>query len=207
MLRVSVYSLGRGVGKTTLATCLAVKHVSLGGRAAILSLDYERVKNVPDDVVSLSLSGGDRNSLDVKRVEEILSFLQEKYFVDLVLMDTLPGGLFSTCGVVLSDFVLVPTRPSEKDITMCMKTLFILKKIKKRCGVVLNMVPLRALAEGLRLAKKMEKAIEAPALGVVPYVKPVYRLLEREEASSLLKEVLRRGGRDGVTAQAGRFCK
>ena len=139
MKMLGVLSRKGGVGKTTLATHMAVLAGQAGLRTLLVDLDPQRsaaawwrtrasetphlVETVPGDL---------RNILDAAAEDG----------VELVVVDTRPSLETDVAHVAaLADFVLVPTRPAIFDLRAVTDTLDIVKGVTRRSMVVLNGCP------------------------------------------------------------------
>lgn len=101
-----------GVGKTTLATALAVE-ASKSSRVALIDLD-------PQQSASrfLELRGGDNPRLvtGVEGIAEALELVADDGF-DLAIVDTAPASLSNLVAVLAAaDLVVIPVRPSPLDV-------------------------------------------------------------------------------------------
>lgn len=139
MLTISLFAQKGGVGKTSIARCLAVAFERLGTTSAILDMDPQG---------SASAWGNRREaahpevvSTGVSRLKDTLSVAQRT--VDVVIIDTPPKNAdVAIAAVRVSDLVIIPCRPQIDDI----ETLPATRQILNLAGsvqaiVVLNGVP------------------------------------------------------------------
>lgn len=138
---LAVISQKGGVGKTTLATSLAVAANRAGLQVALFDLD---------DQASASFWGGLREKRgevapyvrDVK-----LSLLPrdleraEAGGADLVIIDCPPIHGAAIDAANPADYVLIPTKADILDIRAMRSTVALMQSIKKPCGVVLTFCP------------------------------------------------------------------
>lgn len=127
-----------GVGKTTLATALAVAANQQGQNVAVFDLD---------DQASAEFWGEIRQA-ETPPVQGVkLAFLDRdlekarRAGADLVIIDCPPDHAVALRAADPSDFVLIPTKPAILDIRSMRSTLKLMQGIKKRCSVVLTFCP------------------------------------------------------------------
>ena len=127
-----------GVGKTTLATALAVAAEQRGQSVAIFDLD---------DQASAEF-WGDIRQAETPPVRGVkLAFLERDLEkartagADLVILDCPPVHAAALSAAQPADFVLIPTKPALFDIRSMRATLKLMQSIGKRCGVVLTFCP------------------------------------------------------------------
>ena len=127
-----------GVGKTTLATALAVAAEQAGQNVALFDLDDQATAAFWGDIrvaetppvrdVKLALLARD---LEKARVAG----------ADLVILDCPPVHAAAIGAAEPADFVLIPTKPALFDIRSMRSTLKLMQSVGKRCGVVLTFCP------------------------------------------------------------------
>ena len=144
-----------GVGKTTLATALAVAAERDGRNVAVFDLDDQATAEFWGDIrtaetpvvrgVKLALLGRD---LDKAR----------NAGADLVILDCPPIHAAALSAAEPADFVLIPTKPALFDIRSMRSTLKLMQSIGKRCGVVLTFCPVvgSQVAEARQLVTEIE---------------------------------------------------
>ncbi len=135
---ISVISQKGGVGKTTLATALAVEAVRDGKRVAIFDLDPQASASFwqdtrGDDSIAIT-------AVPAARLSHVLTAARE--VADLCIIDTPP---FSTDiayeAAQKADFVLIPTRPAVLDVMAMTRTLELVKNYSCPFAVVLTFCP------------------------------------------------------------------
>lgn len=127
-----------GVGKTTLATALAVAAEQDGKNVALFDLDDQATAAFWGDIrvaetppvrdVKLALLARD---LEKARVAG----------ADLVILDCPPVHAAAIGAAEPADFVLIPTKPALFDIRSMRSTLKLMQSVGKQCGVVLTFCP------------------------------------------------------------------
>ncbi|MEZ4711680.1 MAG: AAA family ATPase [Caldilineaceae bacterium] len=136
---LSIISQKGGVGKTTLATALAVAAEKDGKQVAILDLDdqasacfWSDIREAPTPAVK-----------DVKavRLGVYLQSIREAG-CDLVIIDCPPVHKdIALDAAAPADFVLIPSKPDLFDIRSMTMTVKLLSKIAKPSAVVLTFCP------------------------------------------------------------------
>jgi chromosome partitioning protein len=140
MKTVAIISQKGGVGKTTLATALAVAAESDGKSAAVFDLDPQasasfwkdtRGKDVPPAVTSLQAS----------RLRENLALAAESG-CEIAFIDAPPIAKdIAFEAAEHADFILIPTRPAVLDAEAMEKTLKLIRAFAKPSAVVLTFCP------------------------------------------------------------------
>jgi len=135
---LAIISQKGGVGKTTLATALAVAAEQNGQAVAVFDLDDQATASFwgecraaqtpPVQDVKLALLSRD---LDRARAAG----------ADLVILDCPPKHDAAIVAAEPADFILIPTKPALFDIRAMRSTLKLMQSIGKRCGVVLTFCP------------------------------------------------------------------
>ena len=153
-----------GVGKTTIATHLAVAAQNLGLVTAVLDLDPQassaiwgdaRKEGAQPAVVAAQPS---RLALFIKQAEE-----QE---ADLLILDTPPhSDATATAAAAKADAILIPTRPSGLDMAALPTSIDVARAARKPFFVVFNAAP----AQGSEVAEATG-ALEAEGIEVSPVV-------------------------------------
>ena len=128
-----------GVGKTTLAVCLAAELRRRGRGVALIDSDPQRSScqwaapgNLEFPVYEIALSDqslGDWDH-DVKGVS-----------ADCVVMDTAPDDRVLRASVAFADLVLVPCTPSGLDLEATVRTLEIIDAVRTRRAGLPNIIP------------------------------------------------------------------
>lgn len=140
MKTVAIISQKGGVGKTTLATALAVAAEADGRSAAVFDLDPQasasfwkdtRGKDAAPAVVSLQAS----------RLRETLA-VAEAGGCEIVFIDAPPVAKdIAFEAAEHADFILIPTRPAVLDAAAMDKTLKLIRAFAKPSAVVLTFCP------------------------------------------------------------------
>jgi len=147
MRTLVVASAKGGVGKTTLATALAVE-AAKSRRVAVVDLDPQQ-----SAARFLDLRNGDNPRLvtGVESIAEALDLLVDDG-VALVVIDTAPASLSNLVpAVATADFVLVPVRPSPLDVEASDVMVELIEKSGKRFAFVINgALPGSTLVPGTR---------------------------------------------------------
>ena len=136
---LAIISRKGGVGKTTLATALAVEAVRAGRKPVIFDLDpqasasfWKDTRN--DDRVALV-------TIPAVRLKHMIKAAAEGG-ADLAIIDTPPHARDDAFEAASqADFVLIPTRPAVLDVMAIESTLRTTKEAAKPSSVVLNFCP------------------------------------------------------------------
>lgn len=140
MKTLSLIAQKGGVGKTTLATCLAVQAVQNGKRVLVIDLDpqatasfWSDVRNQPDDPAVMSIQP--------VRLPAVLKAAEDAG-TDLVIVD---GAAVSKeiayAAAEVSDFVLIPFKAAVFDINSVAHTVKTVKQVGAPFALVLTFVP------------------------------------------------------------------
>lgn len=139
---VSFVSLKGGTAKTTLARHCAVAAMQAGHAVKVLDCDQQgtlrewgTARGRAPDVIG-------ETSTQRRYVEQTLERLRGEG-ADLILIDT-PGsfeGAYSANAVALSDFVVIPCRPSGEDTAAFWETEARVTAAGKRFGAVVSQAP------------------------------------------------------------------
>lgn len=135
---LAIISQKGGVGKTTLATALAVAAEQDGQQVALFDLDEQASASFWGDVrqaetpfvrdVKVALL-----SRDLERARSAGT--------DLVILDCAPSQAAAQGVSAEADFVLIPTKPDILDIRSMRSTVKVMQSFGKRFGVVLTFCP------------------------------------------------------------------
>jgi len=136
---LAIVSQKGGVGKTTLATALAVEAARRGRSPVVFDLDPQ---------ASASFWSDNREASDIAvtatppaRLSHMLTAARDAG-CDLAIIDTPPFAKdIAFEAAKCADFVLVPTRPAVLDVMAMTKTLELVKHYGKTFAVVLTFCP------------------------------------------------------------------
>lgn len=135
---LAIISQKGGVGKTTLATTLAVAAEKSGQTVALFDLD---------DQASASFWGDVREAQTPFVRDAKVALLQRDLDrarnagTDLVILDCAPSQASAQAVSEQADFVLIPTKPDILDIRSMRSTVKIMQSFGKRFGVVITFCP------------------------------------------------------------------
>jgi chromosome partitioning protein len=120
MLVLAMAASKGGVGRTTLAACLAVEASRQGKRIGLLDLDPQRSLarwwELREGEPELGLGDRPLNLIEAKYIDEAIGKARSED-IEILIIDCPPGSIAVTEQVVaLADFVLIPSRPSPLDI-------------------------------------------------------------------------------------------
>lgn len=136
---LSLISQKGGVGKTTLATALAVQASTDGKRTVMFDLDPQASATFWKDTRlddSLAIT-----AVPAARLPHVLQAVREAG-CDLAIIDTPPFSKdIAFEAAQQADFVLVPTRPAVLDVMAMTRTLEMVKQYERDYGVVLTFCP------------------------------------------------------------------
>lgn len=135
---LAIISQKGGVGKTTLATALAVAAEQDGQNVALFDLDDQ----------ATAAFWGDIRASETPPVRDVKLALLARDLekarnagADLVILDCPPVHAAAIGAAEPADFVLIPTKPALFDIRSMRSTLKLMQSIGKRCGIVLTFCP------------------------------------------------------------------
>lgn len=136
---LAILSQKGGVGKTTLATCLAVAAEKAGERVAIIDIDPQATASFWKDVRNQETPAV--VSVQPIRLGAIIKACADAD-TDLVIIDGAAVARDVTFEAAKhSDFVIVPTKTAVFDTMSMTHTLDVVKEQKKPFSVVLTFVP------------------------------------------------------------------
>ena len=155
-----------GAGKTTLAVHLAVIAVQAGKRVLLVDTDPQRStaawwrSREADTPELVECEAGD--------LPQVLAAARADG-VELAVIDTRPSLEADTATVArLSDFVLIPTRPTILDLRAIGATVEVVQAVNRRGAIVLNAVLAGRDGEESPQAAEAREALAAYALEVAP---------------------------------------
>lgn len=136
---LAVVSQKGGVGKTTLATALAVQASRDGKRTVMFDLDPQASASFWKDTRkddSLAIT-----AVPAARLTHVIAAVRDAG-CDLAIIDTPPFSKdIAYEAAQQADFVLVPSRPAVLDIMAMTRTLDLVKHYNRAYGVVLTFCP------------------------------------------------------------------
>ena len=136
---LSLVSQKGGVGKTTLATALAVAAHRDGKRPVLIDLDPQASASFwmdtrQDDGLAVS-------AIPSSRLGHVLKAAAEAG-AELAVIDTPPFAKdIAYEAAERADFVLIPTRPAVLDVMAMTRTIDLIKAFQKQAAVVLTFCP------------------------------------------------------------------
>jgi chromosome partitioning protein len=149
---ISIISQKGDVGKTTLATALAVEATRRGKQSLLLDLDPQASASFWSDSRT-DEAGPAVTAIPPARLEHVLK-ASAKAGADLVFIDTPPFAKdIAYDAAKLADFVLIPAKPAVLDIIAMTRTVDLIKAFSRRAAVVLTFCP--------PVGKELEDAEEA----------------------------------------------
>lgn len=139
MKTLSVVSQKGGVGKTTLATALAVEASRQGRSAVIFDLDPQASASFwkdtrKDDALAIT-------AVPAARLSHVLAAAKDAG-CDLAIIDTPPFSKdIAYEAAQRADFVLIPTRPAVLDVMAMTRTLELVKHYERPYSIILTFCP------------------------------------------------------------------
>lgn len=139
---ISFVSQKGGSGKTTLCFSLGVAAQEAGKKVFLLDLD--RQASLRDWYADREAEEPEVDALEITQLERALTKLAELGF-DYVFIDT-PGkdDPATSKAITLSDFCIVPCRPSPGDMKAVVPTMANVKRVGKPAAFVLTQAPARS---------------------------------------------------------------
>ena len=136
---ISVVCQKGGVGKTTIATNLAVEAEQDGKTTAIFDLDPQATASFWNDVREEDKPAV--VSVQVSRLDVMLKAAEEAG-TDLVIIDCAAVARdIAYEAARVADYVLIPTKTAVFDTKSMMHTIEIVNQLEKPFSIVLNFVP------------------------------------------------------------------
>jgi chromosome partitioning protein len=139
MKTISIISQKGGVGKTTLATALAVAAEADGKQAAIFDLDPQASASFWHDMREAETPAV--TAVPSSRLTHLLKAAGQSG-CDIAIIDAPPFAKdIAFEAAQHADFILIPTRPAVLDVMAMTKTLDLVKHYSKPAAVVLTFCP------------------------------------------------------------------
>lgn len=142
---LAVISQKGGVGKTTIATSLAVAAELDGKRVAVFDLDPQASACFWGDKRKATKNGAETlpvRDVNYNRLQFALDSLRTAEAADLVVLDCPPQMReVAEKAIVQADVILIPSRPEVLDLRAMMDTVKLVKMMSKRPTIVLNCCP------------------------------------------------------------------
>ena len=144
MLVLAMAASKGGVGRTTLAACLAVEASRQGKRIGLLDLDPQqslaRWWELREGEPELGLGDRPLNLIEAKYIDVAIGKAKSEN-IEILIIDCPPGSIAVTAQVVaLADFVLIPSRPSPLDTEAMDAVVELARKAGVPFAFVLNAV-------------------------------------------------------------------
>ncbi|MEM6746252.1 MAG: ParA family protein [Pseudomonadota bacterium] len=155
MKTLSLLSQKGGVGKTTLATCLAVAAEQDGKTVAIIDLDPQATASFWKDVRGAETPAV--ISIQPVRLKSVIAAAKDAG-TDLVIIDgAAVQREVAYEAAAVSDFVLIPTKPAVFDTMSMTQTQSVVRQHDCPSAIVLNMVAPsgQELSDGVEAAKSL----------------------------------------------------
>jgi len=154
---LSILSQKGGVGKTTIATCLAVAAEEDGKKTAIFDLDPQATASFWKDTREADTPAV--LSIQAVRLSAMLGAAKDAG-TDLVIIDGAAVARdIAYAAAEVSDFVLIPTKAAVFDIKSMMHTIEIVKQLDKPFSIIQNFVP--PMGKETQEAENAAKSINA----------------------------------------------
>jgi chromosome partitioning protein len=139
MQTIAIISQKGGVGKTTLATALAVAAEADGKQAAIFDLDPQASASFWHDMREAETPAV--AAVPSSRLTHLLQAAKESG-CDIAIIDAPPFAKdIAFEAAHHADFILIPTRPAVLDVMSMTKTLDLVRYYSKPAAVVLTFCP------------------------------------------------------------------
>ena len=162
MKTVAIISQKGGVGKTTIATALAVAAETAGRQSAVFDLDPQASATFWKDMRKAEAPAV--VSVMPSRLAHMLKAAEEGG-CDLAFIDAPPFAKdYAFEAAQRADFILIPTRPAVLDIMAMTATLELVKQWAKPAAVVLTFCP----TQGGREIADAEDTVQALGAKIAP---------------------------------------
>lgn len=139
MKTLAILSQKGGVGKTTLALCLAVAAEHAGKRTAVLDLDPQATASFWHDIRESDTPAV--ASLQLVRLPAVLKAAEQQK-TDLAVIDGAAVARDITFEAAkAADYVFIPMQPAVFDVVSMRHTIDIVRQLKKPFSIVLTFAP------------------------------------------------------------------
>lgn len=168
MRTIAIIALKGGSGKTTVATHIALAAHLRGLKTLVADIDPQRSASEvlrargEDGPMVLATSGPDLFAAQVAAVGSAMG---------VMVIDTAAGAVEDVANaIVLADMSLLVVRPTLLDIAAAVRTVDIIRRVKKPAMVVVNQAP--PAREGVEppMVKRALRALEFMRLPIVPTI-------------------------------------
>lgn len=156
---LAVLSQKGGVGKTTLATCLAVAAEAEGKSTSIFDLDPQATASFWKDVREADSPAV--VSIQAVRLPAMLKAAEEAG-ADLAIIDGAAVARdVAHAAAQVADYILIPTKAAVFDTMSMTQTIEVIKQADKPFSIVLNFVPPQGqeTADAMHLAGSLSASI------------------------------------------------
>ena len=160
MFVVSLINQKGGVGKSTLALCLAVAFQQAGRNTLILDLDPQASAAEWHDARESKLPHVE--SIQPSRLKKTAESARE-IGTEILILDTAPHSEATSIEAArMSDLVLIPCQPSIMDLRAMSKTIDLMKLVSVPAYAVINGVQHHSRGAALQAEKTIERALKMP---------------------------------------------
>jgi chromosome partitioning protein len=121
-----------GVGKTTLAVCLAAELSNRGNTVVLIDADTQRSASQWAPTSNLQFPVYEVALVDQEIGTWVHQLTQATKFYNFVVIDTAPHEYAVSASVAVSDLVIVPCTPSGLDLNATARTLEIIDMVRAR---------------------------------------------------------------------------
>lgn len=177
---LAVISQKGGVGKTTLATALAVAAENAGKSVALFDLDPQASACFWADRRKTTGRGETPVVRDVNfnRLPHVLDAMREAG-ADLVILDCPPQQRdIADAALSVADLILIPTRAEALDIRAMTQTVRLAKQMGKRPSVVLTFSP--PTGAEIEQAREIVAQLEADLVPVSMHLRKAYSRAQQD---------------------------
>lgn len=169
---IGLISQKGGVGKSTLALCLATSFQAAGKNTIVIDLDPQASAAEWHDARADKLPHVE--SVHAARLKQTVEKSQE-IGADILILDTAPHSEATAIEAArLSDLILVPCRPSIVDLRAMRQTVDLLKLTGKPAFAVMNAVQHSSLSTATEAEKTIERVLGLPVCPVRVFERVAY---------------------------------